>query len=316
MSESDRVPSLTDASDHSGPGRRRPIHAVDRRREILERVAADQTIHVPELARDLGVSEMTIRRDIRGLERDGFVRQTYGGAAAHLTRSFEVSFNTRALEHSREKRLIGMRATELIGTARVVFVGIGSTCEQFARYIPAREGLTVVTASLPIASLLGTRPVRVVCLGGAVLPDELCCVGAGALRTLASYRFDLAVIGAAGVSSRWGITELTDEEAEVQRAALDQADRVVLIADGSKIGLGTSVIVGPLDRVTTLVTDPSAPPGELRTLRRAGVDVVIASGRDRATVEASAHERRPRSSRRGHAMTGRLDAPLAGRTNQ
>jgi DeoR/GlpR family transcriptional regulator of sugar metabolism len=226
------------------------------------------------------VSEMTIRRDIRGLERDGFVRQTYGGAAAHLTRSFEVSFNTRALEHSREKRLIGMRATELIGASRVVFLGIGSTCEQFARYVPAREGLTIVTASLPIASLLGTRPVRVVCLGGAVLPDELCCVGAGALRTLATYRFDLAVVGAAGFSSRWGITELTDDEAEIQRSAVDQADRVVLIADGSKVGQATSVIVGPANRVSTLVTDGSAPAAELRTLRRSGVDVVVAKGRN------------------------------------
>ena len=294
MSESDHDRPLTDESrqsDRADLSRRRPIHAVDRRREILERVAAEQTIHVPALARDLGVSEMTIRRDIRGLERDGFVRQTYGGAAAHLTRSFEVSFNTRALEHSREKRLIGIRATELIGAARVVFLGIGSTCEQFARYVPAREGLTIVTASLPIASLLGTRPVRVVCLGGAVLPDELCCVGAGALRTLATYRFDLAVVGAAGYSTRWGITELTDDEAEVQRSALDQADRVVLIADGSKVGVATSVIVGPADRVSTLVTDASAPAAELRALRRSGVDVVVATGRG-GTAAGPAADRR------------------------
>ena len=60
-----------------------------------------------ELARELGVSEMTIRRDIRRLERDGFLRQTYGGATAHLTRSLDVAFNARALQHSREKRLIG-----------------------------------------------------------------------------------------------------------------------------------------------------------------------------------------------------------------
>jgi DeoR/GlpR family transcriptional regulator of sugar metabolism len=163
-------------SSDASAGARRPIHAVDRRHEILTRVAAEQAIHVPALARELGVSEMTIRRDIRRLERDGFVRQTYGGATAHLTRSFDVSFNARALEHTREKRLIGMRATEIVGPARVLFVGIGTTAEQFARYLPGGGDLTVVTASLPIASLLGTRPVRVVCLGGAVLHDELSCV--------------------------------------------------------------------------------------------------------------------------------------------
>ena len=114
--------------------------AVDRRHRILERVAEEQTIHVGELARELGVSEMTIRRDIRRLERDGFLRQTYGGATAHLTRSLDVAFNARALQHTREKRLIGMRATRLLGDARVVFVGIGTTAEQFARYLPARPG--------------------------------------------------------------------------------------------------------------------------------------------------------------------------------
>lgn len=261
----------------------RPIQAVDRWRQILERVAADQTIHVPALARELGVSEMTIRRDIRRLERDGFVRQTYGGAAAHLTRSFDVSFNARALQSSREKRLIGMRATELVGDARVVYLGIGTTAEQFARYLPARDNLTIVTASLPIASLLGTRPIKIVCLGGGVLRDELSCIGPGALRTLSTYRFDLAVLGAAGFSARWGITELTDEEAEVQRSVLERAARVVVIADGSKIGAATSAVVGPADRVATLVTDPSAPDDELARLRKVGVDVVVAKQRPRAT---------------------------------
>ena len=260
---------------------RRPIHAVDRRHEILTRVATEQAIHVPDLARELGVSEMTIRRDIRRLERDGFVRQTYGGATAHLTRSFDVSFNARALQHAPEKRVIGMRATELVGAARVLFVGIGTTAEQFARYLPARDDLTVVTASLPIASLLGTRAVKVVCLGGAILRDELSCVGSAALRTLATYRFDLAVIGAAGLSAQWGITELTDEEAEVQRSALERADRVVVIADGSKIGGATSAVVAPADRIATVVTDASAPAAELARLKKARIDVVIARPRSR-----------------------------------
>lgn len=269
MSEVARLPSRR-------PGDRRPIHAVDRRRRILERIAAEQTIHVPELARELGVSEMTIRRDIRRLERDGFVRQTYGGATAHLTRSFDVSFNARALEHAREKRLIGMRATELVAGARTLFVGIGTTAEQFARYLPGRDDLTVVTASLPIASLLGTRPVRVVTLGGYVLHDELSCVGPVALRTLSTYRFDAAVVGAAGLSARWGMTELTDEEAEVQRAAIERTERLIVIADGSKLGVATSSVVGPPDRIDILVTDVSAPSAEVALLRNAGVEVVIA----------------------------------------
>lgn len=269
------------------------IHAVDRRHTILARVAAEQTIHVAELAGELGVSEMTIRRDIGRLERDGFLRRTYGGATAHVTRSFDVSFNARALEHTREKRLIGMRATELVGDARLVYLGIGTTAEQFARYLPPRDDLAIVTASVPIASLLGTRPIRVTILGGAILRDELHCVGPIAIRTLERFRFDLAVVGAAGLSAGWGITELTDDEAEVQRTAIERAERTVVIADGSKIGRVTTSIVAAAKRVSDVVTDPSAPQADLDALSAAGVRIVVAGpGRDgRRRTEAMEPER-------------------------
>jgi DeoR family transcriptional regulator, fructose operon transcriptional repressor len=259
-----------------------PVHAIDRRHLILQRVAEEQTIHVAELARDLRVSEMTVRRDLRRLERDGFLRQTYGGATAHLTRSFDLSFNARALQHAREKRLIGLAAARLVGEARSVFVGIGTTAEQFARSLAGVPELLVVTASLPIASLLGSRPVRVVALGGTVLRDELSCTGPIATTTLARYRFELAVIGTAGLSAWSGITELTDEEAEVQRVALARSDRVICIADGSKIGAVAMAAVAPADRIGTLVTDASAPEAELAELRALGVVVSVAGGTDGA----------------------------------
>ena len=266
----------------------RPIPAVDRRHTILERVAEEQTIHVGALAREFDVSEMTIRRDIRRLERDGFVRQTYGGATAHLTRALDVAFNARALQHTREKRQIGMRATRLLGDARVVFVGIGTTAEQFARFLPVHPGLIAVTASLPIASLLGTRPVEVVALGGSVRRDELTCVGPVAAATLGRFRFDLAVIGAAGLSARWGLTELDDAEAEIQRSALERSDRVVVIADGSKVGAATNAVVAEAGRIRTLVTDDGAPEPELEALAALGVEIVIA-GVDDNDPGAPAH---------------------------
>ena len=269
-----------------GRGARTNVRAADRRHAILARVAEDQTIHVAELARDLGCSEMTIRRDIRRLERDGFIRQTYGGATAHVTRSFDISFNARALQAAREKRLIGMRAAALVQEARVLYVGIGSTTEQFVQYLPARADRTVVTPSLPIASLLGTRPVDVVILGGSVLHDELTCNGPIAMATLSHYRFDVAVVGAAGISARWGITELTQEEAAVQRAALERTEAVIILADGSKVGTATPVVVGPPPANTTLVTDPSATTEQLDELRALGVQVVIAERAAPARLEA------------------------------
>jgi DeoR family transcriptional regulator of aga operon len=250
------------------------VQAVDRRHRILEQVAEHQTIHIAELAAELGVSEMTIRRDMTRLERDGFLRRTYGGATAHLTRSIELLFNARALENAPAKRVIGMHAAQTLTIDRTMFIGIGSTAEQFAMFLPSRSELTVVTGSLPVASLLGTRKGRVVVLGGSVLTDELACVGPVAAATVRRYHADLAVLGAAGLSARYGITELSDEAAEIQRLMVEHSERLVIVADGSKLGQTAMASVAGSDRISTLITDDKAPRQELLELEALGVEIV------------------------------------------
>jgi DeoR family transcriptional regulator, aga operon transcriptional repressor len=282
------------------------VFAVDRRRRILQRVAEEQTIKIAELARELNVSEMTIRRDISRLEQDGFLRHTYGGATAHITKSIELAFNARALEHTAEKRLIGMRAAEALAGSSVLFVGAGTTAEQFSLFLSATRELQVITASLPVASLLGSRPVAVVALGGAVREEELACVGPIATTSVARYRTDVAVIGAAGVSARFGVTELDDDIAEVNRAAIEHSSRLVVLADGSKIGVDARAIVAPARAISSLVTSSGADEAELDRLRAMGVEVVVADGaRPRAKpgrgsvrtsvrpLRGQAHERSP-----------------------
>jgi DeoR/GlpR family transcriptional regulator of sugar metabolism len=251
------------------------VLAVDRRHRILERVAEEQTIHIAELAEELGVSEMTIRRDVSRLERDGFLRRTYGGATAHITRSMELLFNARALQNAAAKRRIGMKLAETFDRAATVFIGIGSTAEQFALFLTPRDDLTVITGSLPVASLLGTRRGRVVTLGGTVLSDDLACVGPVAAATVRRYHADVAVLGAAGVSARHGITELDDEAAEIQRLMIEHSEELTIVADGSKIGATAMATVAPAGAIDTLVTDDAAPKDELAALEALGIDVVV-----------------------------------------
>lgn len=268
--------------------------AADRRIKILERVAEGLSIEVGDLAREFGCSEMTIRRDIVRLERDGFLRRTYGGATAHLTRSLEVAVNARSLANAPHKRLIALAAVGLVGDARVMYVGIGTTAEHFARYLPARPDVTIVTGSLPIASLLGTRPANAVVLGGNVRRDELSCVGPMARSTLDRYRFDLAVLGTAGLTARWGLTDLNDDEAEIHRVAIERSERLMVIADGSKLGVVTRAVVAAASVIHTLVTDSSAPENEVAQLRALGVEVVIAEpGSRRRTDEDRTAEASP-----------------------
>jgi len=268
--------------------------AVDRRHRILQRVAEEQTIHIRELATDLGVSEMTIRRDITRLERDGFLRRTYGGATAHVTRSLELAFNARALQSASAKRLIGMTAAPLVAGATTIFIGTGTTTEQLALFLPARDEVTIITNSLPVASLLGTRPGRVVVLGGGVRRDELCCVGPVACATVRRYHADVAVLSAAGLSARAGMTELDDETAEVHRLMTDHSDALVAVADGSKLGGVAPAVVVPVDSISTLVTDESADPGEAAAVRSRGVNMIVAprapERRARAAVDGATPE--------------------------
>ena len=178
-----------------------------------------------------------------------------------------------------------------------IFVGIGTTAEQFARFLPARPGLVAVTASLPIASLLGTRPVEVVALGGSVRRDELTCVGPVAVATLGRYRFDLAVVGAAGSQRALG------HHRARRRRGRDPARRpssgpsgVVVIADGSKIGGAANAVVADADRIRTLVTDPSAPGDELDGARRGSASRSSSTG---AATPDETHASAPADGRRG-----------------
>jgi DeoR/GlpR family transcriptional regulator of sugar metabolism len=268
--------------------------AVERRIKVLERLAADQAVEVSSLARDFGVSEMTIRRDLRRLDRDGFVRRTYGGATTRVIRAagaFEVTQSARMLHHAAEKRHIALRAAELTVGARVIFVGVGSTVEQFARLAAPRDGLLVITPSLVVASVLGTRRVQVIMAGGMVRQDELSCVGPAAVECVQRYNTDIAVIGAAGISARRGVTDLDDQEAGVIRAALERTERIVVLADGSKFGDVALSTVVPIERVSAIVTDASADPVEVDRVEREGVEVIIAgpeaSGPDQARLDAA-----------------------------
>jgi DeoR/GlpR family transcriptional regulator of sugar metabolism len=169
-----------------------------------------------------------------------------------------------------------MRAVALLGDVATIFMGTGTTTEQFARLMPTRDDLTVVCESLPAAGLLGTRKARVVVLGGLVHEDELSCVGPLASSAVRRYHADVAVLGAAGLTVRHGITELFEEEAENHRLMIERSERLLLLADGTKFDHDAMAQVASVTAIATLVTDESAPAAAITELRAAGVEVIIA----------------------------------------
>ncbi len=249
--------------------------ASERRRQILERVAEHQSIEAQALADELGVSVMTIRRDIKRLEQDGFLRQTYGGATVHLTKSVELGFNSRALQFSAQKRLIGTSAARLIEPGQTLFLGEGTTTAQFAQFLPPHPHLLVVTASLSHASLLCSRNISVIVVGGKLHADELAMTGPIAETTINRFYADVCMLGAAGFDPVVGVTELDYEVAALHRLMMERSRYVMVLADHSKLGFRAPAVVAPLQMVSTLITDDDAPEDMLVQLRSCGLQVSL-----------------------------------------
>lgn len=251
--------------------------ANERRRLILERVAERQSIEAQALADELGVSVMTIRRDIKRLEQDGFLRQAYGGATVHVTKSVELGFNSRALQFSAQKRLIGTYAAQAIEPGQTLFLGEGTTTAQFAQFLPPHPHLLVVTASLSHASLLCSRNIRVIVVGGKLHADELTMTGPIAEATVNRFYADVCVLGAAGIDPDVGVTELDYEVASLHRLMMERSRHVMVLADSSKLGFRAPAVVAPTQMVERLITDEAAPEIILTQLRACGVEISVAA---------------------------------------
>jgi DeoR family transcriptional regulator, aga operon transcriptional repressor len=248
---------------------------VDRRLYMLDRVAAQGSVRLQALAEELGTSVMTVRRDIKRLEEDGFLRRSYGGATAHVMLDVELGANGLALQHMAEKRAIAQRAASLIEPRDVLFLGTGTTVAQFARHIPVGRGITVVTYSLTVASMLGVKPgVTVISAGGTIDPNDLSQVGPLAEATLGRYFAIKTFIGAGGLHATIGITDYSAAQADLNRLMVERAERAYVLADGSKLGKRTFAQVCSLNSLTALLTDDGADSAMLDGLCAAGLTIL------------------------------------------
>lgn len=233
---------------------RRKLLASERKQRILEWVASEETVDFSSLARLLDVSVMTVRRDIRNLVDQGYMTLTRGGASAQLSRSLDILVNPRAQDSSVAKARIGEFAARNMEPGQVIFVGTGSTTAQFIQFLSPDQNLTVVTPSLPHASFLATKGVRVISTGGLVATEDLAQSGSIAAWSISRYNADLAVIGAQGISSEAGLSEINFEIAELNRLMVEHSEKVWVLADLSKAGEKSPYHAVNLDEVTSIVT--------------------------------------------------------------
>jgi len=249
-----------------------------RRALIEQRVLDDGEIGFTTLATEFSVSEMTIRRDIDALEAKGVVRRVYGGAILRGKAS-EPTFATRSSEAVAIKAHLAVAAVALLEAHETVILDSGSTILAVARAIRGTNlGLTVVTPSLQVAIELSDEPDTTILLtGGRLRPGELSLIGHEAEETFSRYNCDTYMMGIAGVDALRGVSEYHREEGEVKRAAVNAADRIIVVADGGKLGRVQLLNVAPLSAISALVTDGAPDDPTLVAARAVGVHVVCVS---------------------------------------
>jgi DeoR family transcriptional regulator of aga operon len=248
----------------------------DRLGLILEQLNQHTSVAVPDLARRLSVSEASVRRDLRLLEEQQLLTRTYGGAVASGV-LYELPMRYRGGQRQGAKRAIARRALELVPDD-VVSIGLngGSTTTEVARALARsrQHRLRVVTNALNIASELAVRPqIDLVVCGGSARAESYELVGPIAEATLAGLNLEVAILGVDGVSAKAGLTTHHEVEAQTNWAMLNAAERVVVVADGTKIGRRAFARISPLAQVSDVVTDSTADPAAVADLRRAGVTV-------------------------------------------
>ena len=244
----------------------------DRHRHILETLRAARKVDVAELAGSLGVSTMTIRRDLAELDDSGLLDRVHGGAVTRRA----PAYGSRASAMSDEKAAIARAVADLVPPGASVGLDTGTTCHAVAEVLAERDDLTVVTNSLHAAIEFRDSGSRVVVLGGMLTP-ELSLVSGTAVQEPPAVHLDLLVLGCGGLSVDRGITYFDPTEVEVRRLLAGLADRVIVAADHTKFDRKKAMVLGPLDLIDVLVTDET-PPEPLRTaLAAADVEVLIAS---------------------------------------
>jgi DeoR/GlpR family transcriptional regulator of sugar metabolism len=252
--------------------------APARREFILEAVRTAGFVSVSDLARELRVSDMTVRRDLRKLAADGEVEIVHGGvrlAAAERT----TGFTRRVATNPAAKRHIGQRAADLVNPGDAIAVDAGTTAYELAAALPRGFGGCIVTHSIPVTQLMLHRPgVRTVGLGGDLYPASQAFVGPMTVEGARNLRVRTFFMGAAAVDAR-GVYVDTDIERPTKRALMDIADEVVLLVDETKFSTSAPVLLCSFDSVNALVTDMAPPEDVVEALDKAGTVLHRSDGR-------------------------------------
>jgi DeoR/GlpR family transcriptional regulator of sugar metabolism len=239
---------------------------------VSEAVLKAGSRRVADLALDLGLSEVTVRKSLDELERQGVLRRFHGEARAYDGDAIPFRMGLRY----DEKRRIAELAAGFVAGGDTILIEAGSAAAFLAERLKEMKDLTVLTPNLFIARVFRGSRVRVVVLGGAYQEESESLVGSLAVRAVAELGFSKAFLGVTGFTPGTGFTLNDFARAEVSRAILARGAENYILTDSSKFGAShAAVICSDLSQLRAVVTDPGIPADDRRLLEGLGVSVVV-----------------------------------------
>jgi DeoR/GlpR family transcriptional regulator of sugar metabolism len=254
---------------------RAQLLSAERRQAILDTLERDGKVVAARLVEQLGMSEDTIRRDLRELARQGLVQRVHGGALPPAPQP--GSFTHRRETYTEEKAALARAGVEILGDAQVILLDGSTTNLELARRLPADTTRTVLTNSPPIASALAEHPTaEVVVIGGQLDKRAQVTIGSATVDFIRSVRADACVLGVCALHPEAGLSTDDLEEAHVKRAMVEASADVIALATTDKLRAGSPYVVAPVSELTHVVAEASAPDALLDPYRAIGVTVTRA----------------------------------------
>ena len=246
---------------------------------ILSQLRAFGFLSVGDLARDLNVSAMTVRRDLHRLESNGDVRLVHGGASLSSDALHGDVFQRDAMALARCR--VAALAVQFVEQGDTIAIDAGMTAFALARALPETFNGSVVTHSMPVVQFFaaGASEARLVALGGELHPDRHAFVGPSTEAALAGLRARTFFLEPGGMD---GIYAASPAEASVQRCLMEIADEVVIVATSAVLSGSAPARIAPLDRAARLIIDEPLPNRIGKVLRDAGAHVVACRSRNPA----------------------------------
>ncbi|MBK9709799.1 MAG: DeoR/GlpR transcriptional regulator [Kouleothrix sp.] len=252
------------------------LSSGQRREQILAYLSARDRTSVSELSQALGVSEVTVRKDLDVLESQGVLTRVHGGAVVSGRGRLELHFAAREQEHLEEKRRIAQAAAALIQSGQRVFLDASTTALQVARLIKDREDLVVVTNGLYTALELNfCTGITTIVVGGIMRRRSSSLVGSLNYNSLQRLRVDVGLFGARSVTARDGLMESEIDEAQLKQQMVSASSLVVGIVDSSKFGVVAFSAFALPHEIDRIITNEAAPASQVSELRERDIIVTL-----------------------------------------